>query len=95
MVKQIKTRGLKFLKIIILGFFGLSILSAIIFKFVPIPITPLMIIRTSEQLFDKDKEVKLVKDWVSINKISKSMQLAVVCAEDQKYLNHLLPGPKK
>jgi monofunctional glycosyltransferase len=87
-VIQIKTNGFKFLKYFILGFFGLSILSAIVFKFIPVPITPLMIIRTSEQLFDKDKEMKLVKDWVSIKNISKSMQLAVVCAEDQKYLDH-------
>ena len=68
-------------------FFGFSILSTIFFRFVPIPITPLMLIRTSQQLIN-GKEVIMYKDWVPMEEISPKMQLAVVCAEDQKYLDH-------
>jgi monofunctional biosynthetic peptidoglycan transglycosylase len=71
-----------------LWFFGLSIGLVIIYRFVPIPITPLMVIRVFEQAFDPDKEVLLVKDWVPISKISKNAPQAVIAAEDQKFLDH-------
>lgn len=72
---------------ILLWFFGLSIVSTIIFRFVPIPVTPLMLIRCGEQLAD-GKSMKLKKDWVSFDEISNNLQLAVVCSEDQNFLNH-------
>jgi monofunctional biosynthetic peptidoglycan transglycosylase len=72
---------------VILYFFVLSILSVILFRFIPVPFTPLMGIRLIEQTFSKD-EVRFKKDWVSGNKISNKLKLAVVCAEDQNFLNH-------
>nr|MBP6658874.1 monofunctional biosynthetic peptidoglycan transglycosylase [Bacteroidia bacterium] len=68
-------------------FFAISILSVIIFRFVPIPVTPLMLIRCVEQKWD-GKEMKLKKDWVSLDKISSAMPLAVIAAEDQKFEEH-------
>lgn len=59
----------------------------IIFRFVPIPVTPLMLIRCVEQKWD-GKEMKLKKDWVSLDKISSAMPLAVIAAEDQKFEEH-------
>ncbi|ERM84062.1 hypothetical protein P872_00710 [Rhodonellum psychrophilum GCM71 = DSM 17998] len=47
-----------------------------------------MAIRWVEQVFDKEKEVRFKKDWVSIDKISRHMPQAVVAAEDQKFLDH-------
>jgi monofunctional biosynthetic peptidoglycan transglycosylase len=76
-----------FLKII-LWFFILSIATVIIYRFIPPPITPLMIQRCMEQAFDKKKKVKLDKDWVSLEKISSSLPLAVITAEDQKFAEH-------
>lgn len=73
---------------IILGFFILSIGLTIIYRFLPVPVTPLMAIRWVEQVFDKEKEVRFEKDWVSIDKISKHMPQAVVASEDQKFLDH-------
>lgn len=40
-----------------------------------------------EQKMD-GKEAKLDKTWVPLEKISPSLQLAVVCSEDQNYLKH-------
>ena len=71
----------------VLGFFVLSIVSVIIFRWVPIPITPLMIIRDVEQL-QNDKGVVMEHDWVPLEEISPKLQLAVVCSEDQNYLKH-------
>lgn len=73
---------------IILWFFILSIATVIIYRFVPPPITPLMIQRCMEQAFDKKKKVTLKKDWVSLDKISSSLPLAVITAEDQKFAEH-------
>lgn len=78
---------LNWLKWGVLLFFGLSILSTILFAFVPVPFTPLMGIRATQQLI-AGKEVAVYKQWVPIEKISPHLQLAVVCAEDQKYLDH-------
>lgn len=68
-------------------FFILSIASVILFRWVPIPVTPLMLIRCMEQKVD-GKEMKLKKDWVSFEEVSPNLQLAVVCSEDQNYIKH-------
>ncbi len=68
-------------------FFVLSIFSVIIFRFIPIPFTPLMIIRCVEQKSD-GKKLKLTKKWVSLDNISPVMSLAVMAAEDQNFEEH-------
>jgi monofunctional biosynthetic peptidoglycan transglycosylase len=68
-------------------FVGLSLFFVVLFRFVPVPVTPLMLIRSAEQVFGKD-ELRLKHDWVSIDEISKNLPLAVVCSEDQNFLNH-------
>ncbi len=70
-----------------LWFFGLSIFSVVIFRFVPVPVTPLMLIRCVEQVFSSD-DLRMKHDWVSIDEISKNLSLAVVCSEDQNFMNH-------
>ncbi|GAA3643234.1 monofunctional biosynthetic peptidoglycan transglycosylase [Flavivirga jejuensis] len=46
-----------------------------------------MIIRHFEKS-DVEKETFWKHDWVSIDAISKNLQLAVICSEDQNFLNH-------
>lgn len=80
----------RFLRIvvkIILWFFILSVASTILFRWVPVPVTPLMLKRCIEQKID-GKPMKLKKDWVSIDDISQHLELAVVCSEDQNFLMH-------
>ena len=73
---------------IIIWFFILSIGFTVLYRFLPVPVTPLMVIRLWEQAFDKEKEIRLKKDWVSISKISKNVPQAVIAAEDQKFMDH-------
>jgi len=80
-------RILKIVLKVILWFFILSIGSTIIFRWVPIPVTPLMLKRCIEQKID-GKEMKLKKDWESLDEIAPHLQLAVVCTEDQNFLLH-------
>ncbi len=78
---------LKFILKTIMWFFIISIGLTILYRFVPVPVTPLMIIRCVEQK-QAGKEMKLKKDWVSYDEISPALPLAVVAAEDQKFLDH-------
>ena len=71
-----------------LWFLGLSIGLVILYRFVPVPITPLMVIRLVEQAIDPEKEVRLVKDWVPISEMSRHAPQAVVGAEDQTFMKH-------
>jgi monofunctional biosynthetic peptidoglycan transglycosylase len=78
---------LKFILKTIMWFFIISIGLTIIYRFVPVPVTPLMLIRCYEQKVD-GKDMTLKKDWVSYDEISPALPLAVVAAEDQLFLDH-------
>ena len=80
-------RFFKFIFKSILWLFALSIVLVVVFKWVPVPITPLMVIRNFETS-QNDKSSGWQHDWVSIDEISKNLQLAVICSEDQNFLNH-------
>lgn len=68
-------------------FLIITIASVILLRWIPIPVTPLMLIRCVEQVAD-GKKLKLKKDWESLENISPNMQLAVVCSEDQNFVHH-------
>ena len=80
MIKKI----FKFIFKFFLWFIGLTVLWVLIYKFVPVPYTPLMAIRSIEG----DKNYETRHDWVSIDEISPNLKLAVICAEDQTFLSH-------
>lgn len=81
--KKIKTWLIK----AIIIFFITSIFSVILFRWIPIPITPLMIIRSVEQIAHGEKAV-LSHQWVSLDKISNNLAKAVIVSEDQKFIEH-------
>lgn len=72
---------------LIIGFFITSILSVIIFKWVPVPFTPLMLIRNVEQ-WAKGESATFTHKWVSMDKISPNLAKAVIVSEDQKFMDH-------
>jgi monofunctional biosynthetic peptidoglycan transglycosylase len=59
----------------------------IIYRVVPVPITPLPIKRVFEQAFGDDP-VRLRKDWESIESLGKNICLASITSEDPKFLQH-------
>jgi monofunctional biosynthetic peptidoglycan transglycosylase len=75
-----------FLKISV-WFVGLSLFLVLLFKWVPVPVTHLMLIRSAQQL-TSGKKIILKHDWVSRKNISPYMQLAAVCSEDQNFFTH-------
>lgn len=70
-----------------LWFFGLSIFSVIIFKWVPIPFTPLMVTRIIEFKLEGDDAIYSHK-WVPLEDISPNLQKAVIASEDGNFLKH-------
>jgi len=78
---------LKFFGKVVLYFFLSSIAIVVLYKFVPPPITPIMIIRQFEGWFE-GKNIGIRKQWVPFEKISKNVFRAVVSAEDAKFMFH-------
>ncbi len=72
---------------VLLWFFGLSLFFVVLFKFVPIPFTPLMVIRAIENKVS-GKEVFFSHDWEPIENISMNLQKAVIASEDGTFLKH-------
>ena len=68
---------------LIIGLIGFSIFMVLLYKWVPVPATPLMVIRYFE-----NPEEPIEHDWVSYDEISGFLPLAVLSSEDQNFLNH-------
>ena len=83
MVKKL----LKWAKRIVIFLFLFSIFQVVLFKFVPVYYTPLMVRNNMEQLFSGEA-VACHHKWVSIDKISGYLPLAVVASEDNLFLDH-------
>jgi len=74
----------KFLLKIVIWFVALSVIWVVIYKYAPVPYTPLMAVR----YFEEDKGYIAKHQWKPISEISKELQLAVICSEDQNFLTH-------
>lgn len=68
-------------------FFVSSLGFVLLYRFVPVPLTPLMLIR-SLQSVGSDQFAGIHKDWVPLEEISPSMQRAVLKAEDYRFFEH-------
>ncbi len=71
----------------VVAFFGSTILAVVLYRFVPVYFTPLMFIRCAEQI-GSGQRMKLHHTWVSLDKISPHMPVAVMASEDQRFLLH-------
>lgn len=78
-----KKKIFKFLLKLALGLFLLSIFLVVLFKWVPVPFTPLMAIRYFE-----NPEEEIQHHWVPREEISLHLQLGVIASEDQNFVNH-------
>ncbi len=72
---------------IFLWFNIISLFLVLLFKFVPVPFTPLMAIRAIEQKME-GKEMHSSHDWVPIEEISPNLQKGVIASEDGNFLTH-------
>lgn len=77
----------KILQWIVLLFFGSTIFFVILYRFVPVPLTPLMIIRCAQQASWGEK-IRMHHQWVPLKDISQYLPVAVMASEDQRFLQH-------
>lgn len=77
----------RILRNLILFFFISSIGAVIFYRFVPVYVTPLMIIRSVQQLVSGEKVV-CKHTWVPFDKISPSLPMAVIASEDNRFASH-------
>lgn len=77
----------RFLKLIFKTIFWLIVCSwiwVLALKYIPVYVTPLMVIR----YFEQEEPKMWHHQWVPIDEISTNLQLAVICSEDQKFVYH-------
>ncbi|MFZ1742608.1 MAG: monofunctional biosynthetic peptidoglycan transglycosylase [Pontixanthobacter sp.] len=68
----------KLLAKMLVWFLGLSLAFALLFKFVPIPLTATMVMNGDG----------ITKDWESLGNIDRNLVSAVIAAEDGKFCSH-------
>ena len=75
------------LRWIVLFFFGSTILAVLVYKWCPVYVTPLMLIRCAQQVSHGEK-IRLKHHWVPLDSMSIYMPVAVMASEDQRFLDH-------
>ena len=80
-------RIFRWISFAIIFFLVSSVSAVVVLKWLPVYYTPLMFIRVMEQVANGRKP-KIEHEWVSIDRISENMPLAVVSSEDARFLKH-------
>lgn len=77
----------KILKWLAVSFLAISVLSVLVYRWVPVYVTPLMLIRCGESIID-GKTPAIHHRWVPLEEMSKYMPVAVIASEDANFLSH-------
>jgi len=72
----------------VLGLVGIWLAGIILFSFLPVPFSAVMVERQFSAWFSGNFGYVAHSDWVSMDEISPWMGLAVIAAEDQKFPYH-------
>ena len=68
-------------------FFLSTVAAVLCYKWLPVRLTPLMVIRCVEHVGNGERP-RLKHQWVPLTEMSKYMPVAVIASEDQKFLLH-------
>ena len=77
----------KWLRWLVIFFFASSIGMVLIYRFLPVYVTPLMLIRCGQQV-GRGEQLRLRHHWVSLDEMSIYMPVAVIASEDQRFMEH-------
>ena len=86
-MKKLLLRILRWIRNLLLTLFILSLFFVLLYKYVPVYYTPLILVRSIEQLKEK-KKMKIAHQWIPLSKISPYLPQAVVASEDNLFLIH-------
>ena len=79
---------LKWLKRLLIFVIGVWIAGIVLFSFLPVPFSAVMVERQISAWFSGDFGYVSHSDWVPMSEIASPMALAVMAAEDQKFPEH-------
>ena len=77
----------KWLQWLVIIVFSSSILTVVAYRWLPVYITPLMVIRCVQQV-RHGEHLRLRHHWVPLDSMSLYMPIAVMASEDQRFLEH-------
>jgi monofunctional biosynthetic peptidoglycan transglycosylase len=77
----------RWMRNILIFFFTSTILSVVILKYIPVYVTPLMLIRAVEQMLAGESP-KINHYWVPLERISHNLPQAVMASVDNLFLKH-------
>lgn len=77
----------RWLQGLVIFFFVSTIAAVVAYRWLPVPVTPLMIIRCAQQV-GRGEQIRLRHHWVTLDEMSKYMPVAVMASEDQRFLEH-------
>ena len=76
----------RFIILVIVAFFTMSASWVLLYRWVPVKWTPLMLKRTVQNIGEKD--YKNTRTWVDLENISPVMVRAVMASEDGRFMEH-------
>jgi monofunctional biosynthetic peptidoglycan transglycosylase len=85
--KGLVFRVLKIIRNLVLIFFAVSIAWVVLARFIPVYVTPLMLIRSVESI-SQGGMPKISKKWIPIEDMSHNIVQAVVASEDNLFMTH-------
>ena len=77
----------RWLRNILIFFFTSTILAVVILKYIPVYVTPLMLIRCVENVIKGDTP-RISHRWIPLDRISHHLPQAVMASEDNLFLKH-------
>ena len=86
-IKEGLLRIVRWIRNLLLLLFVLSLFFVLLYKYIPVYYTPLMLIRSIE-LFKDNKKTRIAHQWIPLSEISPNLIQAVVASEDNLFLVH-------
>ena len=77
----------RLIRYLVLFFFISTITMVVVYRFAPVYVTPLMVIRSAQHIVKGESPIWYHK-WVSFDKISPHLPMAVIASEDNRFAIH-------
>lgn len=77
----------KVVRRVLVFFFASTLLAVFAYRWIPVPLTPLMVIRAVQHA-GKGESIAFHHKWMPLERISRHLPVAVMASEDQKFLRH-------
>ncbi len=84
---KLVSKILRLARNLLIFFFASTLITVVLYRFIPVYVTPLMVIRSVQQVVSGEKPT-CKHTWVSFDKISRHLPMAVIASEDNRFADH-------